>query len=57
MQQLDPLRTKLIIYGGDASEVAAGFVEGGNEAGFDRIDADVEHDRDGGRCFLGREHR
>jgi hypothetical protein len=49
MHQPDVFGPKLRVHLGDAGDIAAGLVEGSNEASLDRIDAGVEHD---GHCLF-----
>jgi len=53
VQEPDPLGRELRIRGGDARDVGARTIEAGDEAEFDRIGPDAEHNRNCGGRGLG----
>ena len=57
MQQFQPLRRYHHVQLGYARDVAAGPIQAGNQAGFDRITTDREYNWDAGGRGLGRECR
>jgi hypothetical protein len=57
MQQVEPLSRKLSLHKRDAGDIATGVAEAGDKARLDRVDGDIEDDRNCRGYRFGRDYR